>query len=165
MISRTSHSPELLEFARGLVVYEAAFAPPDQAAIATPPEPGLSAGFRVSDKLRQPLMRLAGVTGFRMLLARALTLAKARTSGLAQGQLNAVQVKPDGSLNGMNNAGSGNIGDRLPLNDNDAAVVLIAELLALLVAFVGEAFTLSLVRDVWPGFPVLETELWRKSNS
>jgi hypothetical protein len=162
MMSRTSHSPELLEFARGLVIYEAASPPPDNVANGVP---DLPAGFRVCDKLRHPLTRLAGVNGFRMLLARALTLAKARASGATQQQLNAIQVKPDGSLDSMKLAGFSNNGDRPPLNENDAAVILIAQLLALLVAFVGEVFTFSLVRDVWPGLPVLETELWRKSNS
>jgi hypothetical protein len=164
-MSRTSHSPELLEFARALVIYEAAFDPPDDAVNGTRPASGLPAGFRVCDKLRLPLTRLAGVNGFRLLLARALTLAKVRAAGVNQLQLNGVQVNPEGSLDGINTAGSGNNGDRRPSNNNDAAVILIGELLALLLAFVGESFTLSLVRDVWPGFPVLETELWRKSNS
>lgn len=150
-MSRTTHSPELLEFARGLVAYDAAFNSTEQ--------PVNGTGFRVCDKLRQPLTRLAGVTGFRMLLARALTLAKARASGMNQSQLNTLHLKPDGSFEFVTNNG-----DPLPSSSNDAALILTAELLALLVAFVGEVFTLSLVRDVWPGFPVLETELWRNTN-
>jgi hypothetical protein len=41
----------------------------------------------------RPLSTLAGVEGFRSLLARALTLAKAQVPSLA-----AVQVKADGTL-------------------------------------------------------------------
>jgi hypothetical protein len=156
LMSRTSHNPELLEFARDLVIYEAALAPADHKINGNRPAQGLPAGFRVCDKLRFPLTRLAGVAGFRLLLARALTLAKARSTGAIQLQLNGVQVNQEGSLDVIDSAGLG------PSNDNDAAVILIGELLALLVVFVGEVFTLSLVRDVWPGFPVPETELWRK---
>jgi hypothetical protein len=43
-------------------------------------------------------------------------------------------------------------------------VVLIAELLGLLTAFVGEAFTRSLVLDVWPDFPALDMEPWRERD-
>ena len=102
----------------------------------------MPAEFRVVEKLRHPLSRLAGVNGFRMLLVRALTLAKAQVPGLI-----AMQVKPDGSLEGFNDPGN-------RAEAAGAGVMLTAELLGLLAAFVGEAFTLSLVLDVWPGFPV-----------
>jgi hypothetical protein len=69
-----------------------------------------------------------------------------------------LQVKPDGSLEGLSDLGSG-------AEATDAGVVLIAELLGLLAAFVGETFTRSLVLDVWPDFPAFDTEPWRKSES
>ena len=158
-MNRTSHSPELLEVARGLVIYESALDPLHK--------PNLPAAFRVCDKLRQRLTRLAGVNGFRLLLARALTLAKTRASGGPQQLLNALRVKPDGSLDfdpscqwgrppglqpAPTPASPHTNGDNPLLNENDAAVILTVELLALLVAFVGEAFTLSLLHDIWPGF-------------
>ncbi len=143
-MSRTPPSLEIREFARRLVAHEAAGDSPAGTA--------LPAEFRVVEKLRHPLGRLAGVTGFRMLLVRALTLAKAQVPGLG-----AMRVHPDGSLDGFIDPGN-----RTPAPE--AGVMLIAELLDLLGAFVGEAFTLSLVLDVWPGFPILDTEFWRKSD-
>ena len=89
----------------------------------------------VSEKLRQPLSTLAGSSGFRSLLARALTLAKAQNP-----RLSAVQVKPDGSLEGLGREDQ----------DTEAGVLLIAQLLELLVAFIGEALTMKLVLDSWP---------------
>jgi hypothetical protein len=111
-----------------------------------PPGTDIPAAFRVAEKLRCPLSTLAGVAGFRMLLVRAMTLAKAQSPGLAS-----VQVKPDGRLEG-----SGDLGSHAEIAE--AGVVLTAELLGLLAAFVGEAFTLNLVLDVWPDFPVFNKE-------
>src|ERR1700683_4587260 len=122
--SRTTGSPEILEFAQRLVAYEATGD--------SPAGPDLPAEVRVAEKLRHPLSRLAGVNGFRMLLVRALTLAKAQVSGLSP-----VHVKPDGSLEGFSDSG-----DRAQAAE--AGVKLVAELLGLLTAFVGDAFTFSL---------------------
>jgi hypothetical protein len=143
--SRTTASPEIREFAQRLVAYEAAGS--------SPAGTDLPAELRVAEKLRHPLSRLAGVNGFRMLLVRALTLAKAQVPGLRP-----VRVKPDGSLEGFSDLGN-------RAEAAEAGVMLIAELLGLLAAFVGEAFTRSLVLDVWPDFPVFDTEPWRKSES
>jgi hypothetical protein len=54
------------------------------------------AAFGVCERLRQPLINLAGVAGFRSLLSRALTLARAEAPSL-----NAVQVAADGSLQAL----------------------------------------------------------------
>ena len=104
-------------------------------------EPAESAAFRVCAKLRRPLITLAGVAGFRSLLSRALTLASAEAPSLS-----VVQVAADGSLKGL---------DELePQIDQEQArdegAVLIAQLLGLLVTFIGEGLTLRLVQDVWP---------------
>lgn len=121
-------SPNVRDLAHGLLVYETA---QGHASGANTP-----AVFRVSEKLRRPLSTLAGTTGYRVLLARAVVLAKAQVSSL-----NGVQVNPDGSLEG--------IGE---LRDEEA-IEIVAQLLKLLVAFIGEGLTLHLVRDVWPGLP------------
>lgn len=97
----------------------------------------IPAVLRVSEKLRRPLSTLAGSAGFQSLLSRALTLAKRTSPGL-----NAVQVKPDGSLEGLNKIASGEAAE--------AGILLIAQLLELLAHFIGESLTLGLVRDVWP---------------
>jgi len=100
-----------------------------------------SVAFRVCEKLRQPLCSLAGVAGFRSLLSRALTLARAEAPSLS-----AVQVGADGSLKGLDELG--------PQRDKDMSkeggAILIAQLLGLLLLFIGEGMTLQLVQDVWP---------------
>jgi hypothetical protein len=50
----------------------------------------------VIGELRLRLIKLAGVNGFRSLLSRALTLAKAEVP-----LLNMVQIRSDGSLEGI----------------------------------------------------------------
>src|SRR5450755_47308 len=124
-MSRTSPSPKIQELAQRLLAYEAARVNPCEA--------NIPAVLRVSEKLRRSLSTLAGSSGFRSLLARALTLAKAQVPGL-----HAVQVKPDGSLEGLNDSGNGEQGAV-------AGVILIAQLLGLLVTFIGEGLMLSLV--------------------
>jgi len=100
-----------------------------------------SAAFRVCAKLSRPLITLAGVAGFRSLLSRALTLARADAPSLS-----AVQVAADGSLKGL---------DELePQIDKeqarDGGAILITQLIGLLLTFIGEGLTLRLVQDVWP---------------
>ena len=96
----------------------------------------------VSEKLRRPLSTLAGSSGFRSLLARSLTLAKAQAPALS-----AVKVKPDGSLEGLGSEDQ----------DAEAGVILIAQLLGLLVTFIGEGLVLSLVLDAWPNFTGIDS--------
>ena len=100
-----------------------------------------SAAFRVCTKLRRPLITLAGVAGFRSLLSRALTLARAEAPSLS-----VVQVAADGSLQGLD--------DLEPQIDKDQAgeggAILIAQLIGLLLTFIGEGLTLRMVQDVWP---------------
>ena len=104
-------------------------------------EPAESAAFRVCAKLRRPLITLAGVAGFRSLLSRALTLARAEAPSLS-----AVQVTADGSLKGLD--------ELKPQIDKeqarDGGAILIAQLIGLLLTFIGEGLTLRLVQDVWP---------------
>ena len=104
-------------------------------------EPTESAAFRVCEKLRRPLCSLAGVAGFRSLLSRALALARAEAPSLS-----AVQVGADGSLKGLDELG--------PQRDTDKAMeggaLLIAQLLGLLLLFIGEGLTLRLVQEAWP---------------
>jgi hypothetical protein len=144
MMGRTTPGPEIREFAQTLVAHETAGN--------SRPGTDTPAEFRVIEKLGRPLSRLAGVAGFRMLLVRALTLAKAQVPCL-----NPVQVKPDGSLEGFSDLGN-------RAEAAQAGVMLITELLGLLAAFVGEAFTRGLVLNVWPDFPAFDTEPWRKSD-
>ena len=110
-------------------------------------EPTQSAAFGVCERLRQPLITLAGLAGFRSLISRALTLARAEAPSLS-----AVQVAADGSLQGLD--------ELRPQVDADqareAGIILITQLLGLLVRVVGEAMTLQLVTsEILPDFRFL----------
>ena len=87
-----------------------------------------------------------GNGGFHALLSRALALASAEVPWLR-----AVHVKADGSLEGLDELASASW-TRMRLSR--AGVVLLAQLLGLLVAFIGENLTLRLVREVWPKLPL-----------
>ncbi len=104
-------------------------------------EPTQFAAFGVCERLRQPLITLVGVAGLRSLLSRALTLARAEAPSLS-----AVQVAADGSLKGLDELASQT--DKGQARDEGA--ILIAQLIGLLLTFIGEGLTLRLVHDVWP---------------
>jgi hypothetical protein len=94
------------------------------------------AAFRVCETLRQPLITLAGVDGFRSLLSRALTLAAAEAPSLS-----AVRVAADGSLKGLEEVRPETDAHQI----REAGVILIAQLIGLLLFFIGEGMTLRLV--------------------
>ncbi len=130
-------TPQMRDFAKRLIAYETLVN--KSSATKTP------AVFHVCEKLRPHLATLAGNGGFRALLARALALAAAEVPWLR-----AVQVNADGALEG---------GEELhaQLDPNqffEGRVVLLAQLLGLLVAFIGENLTLRLVREAWPKIPL-----------
>ena len=109
-------------------------------------EPTEFAAFGVCERLRQPLITLAGVAGFRSLLSRALTLGKAEAPSL-----NAVQVAVDGSLQGLDG-----LRPQVDVDAREAGIILITQLLGLLVRVVGEAMTLQLVTsEILPDFKFL----------
>ena len=100
----------------------------------SPPDTSVLAAARVLNGLRRPLCTLAGVNGMRVLLVRALALARAQDSALS-----VVRVEADASLAGL---------DELP--GGDAAVLLIAQLLGLLSTFIGESLMMKILLDAWP---------------
>jgi hypothetical protein len=126
-------SPETQDLARRLLAHEVA--------AGNTSERTESAAFRVCEKLRPPISALAGVAGYRSLLSRALTLARAEAPSLGT-----VHVTADGSLEVL--------GELEPQVDKDQpgedGVLLIAQLLGLFVDFIGAALTLRLVQDVSP---------------
>ena len=133
--------PQTRDLAERLIAYESAAGKTS--------EPSKLAAFRVCETLRQPLCSLAGVAGFRSLLSRALTLARAEAPSLS-----AVQIAPDGSLQGLD--------DLRPEIDTDqareAGVILITQLIGLLLFFMGEGLTLRLViSEVLPHLRFLPT--------
>ena len=101
--------------------------------------------FLVGEKLRLHLTALMGNVGYRALLSRALALANAEVPWL-----HAVHVKANGSFGGLDELGP-QVG---PETIAEGSVVLLAQLLGLLVAFIGGNLTLRLVREMWPKIPL-----------
>ena len=107
------------------------------------------ASLRVYEKLRQSLGEFAGAAAFASLASRALALAKPEVPSLVEAQISA-----DGSLRGV-----GEFEPHIDIDKNQArddqaderGVVLIARLLGLLLDFLGEALTISLLKVKWPG--------------
>jgi hypothetical protein len=126
-------SRETRDLAQCLIDYEAAAGDAS--------EPKKSAGIRVCEKLRLPLSAIVGVADYRLLLSRALTLAR-----LEAPCLSAVQVTTDGSLQDLAEAGP----QIDPERGGEGGVILLAQLLGLFLTFFGAALTLQLVEDVTP---------------
>jgi hypothetical protein len=130
-------TPKMREFAKRLIAYEIKS---NRSA-----ETKTAAVFLVSEKLRLHLTALMGNVGFRALLSRALALANAEVPWL-----HAVRVKADGSFGGLHGPGA-QVG---PEQLAEGSVVLLAQLLGLLVTFIGGSLTLGLVREMWPKIPL-----------
>jgi hypothetical protein len=131
--------PQTRDLAQRLLAYENAAGKTS--------EPTEFAAFRVCERLRQPVITLAGVASFRSLLSRALTLARAEAPSFS-----AVQVAADGSLQGLDQLRQQVDADQA----REAGIILISQLLGLLVRVVGEAMTSQLVTsEILPDFRFL----------
>ncbi len=129
-------NPKLRNFARHLIIHEAKILEP---AGSHPP-----AAFPVVEKLRPHLAILMGRIGFRSLLARALALAGAEVPWLRN-----LHLKPDGMLPRVDELAA----PVVPADRFEGQVVLVAQLLGLLVAFIGENLTFRLVAEALPKLP------------
>jgi hypothetical protein len=112
-------------------------------------DPAESATLRVYEKLRQGLGEFAGVAGFQSLASRALVLARKEAPILS-----AVQVTANGALQGLGEIEHQFDIDKVQAGEfpaGEGETILIARLLGLLLLFLGEALTLSLLRVTWPG--------------
>lgn len=123
-----SPSPSIRDSARRLLAAEAA----NQSVT----DPRIHEAVRVCETLRVSLTRFIGADGFTSLLRRAMVLAREEVP-----ELHDVRQKADGSLEGL---------EELAAGPCDAAVAIIAHLLALLVTFIGEPITVRLVSESWP---------------
>jgi hypothetical protein len=136
-------TPQVRDFAERLIAYETRG---NQSSATKIP-----ATFHVCEKLGQHLSILTGNAGFRALLSRALALANSEVPWLR-----AVQVKADGSLDGLEELRA------QPQLDPDefleGQIVLLTQLLGLLVAFIGANLTVSLVREAWPKVSLKELD-------
>ncbi len=133
--------PASRDLARRLLARESAREKNPGRGLAAAPVPPAA---RVCDKLRTVLTTFAGVAGFRSLLTRALTLAATHTPELKE-----VTVNADGSLSGLDSVESG----KKKSAPQEWEEVLVAQLLDLLVTFVGEGLMHQLVRQAWPDLP------------
>ena len=132
---------QTLDLAQRLVAHESA--------AGKTAEPTKFAASRICETLRQPVCALAGVAGFRSLLSRALTLAKAEAPSLS-----AVQVAADGSLQGLDELDTQIDQDQA----REVGAILIAQLIGLLLFYIGEGVTLRLViSEVLPHLGFLPT--------
>ena len=138
----TQATPQMRELARCLIAFDAT---------ATKSSPSQNSDtFQVCEKLRPQLVTLVGNEAFRALLAHALALATAEIP-----ELRAMHVKPDGTLEMSEEIHAQVKADKF----FEGRVVLVAQLLALLEAFIGENLTLRLVREVWPKVAARDLDL------
>ena len=128
-------TPKVHQLARRLIEYETE--------ITTPVHEGdhNSPAFRVCEKFRPSLSRLAGAAGFRSLLSRALALA-----GNEVRWLKAIHIAADGSLEGLDET----LVHVSPREIGQGEIELVAQLIGLLVMFIGEELVLQLLLDAWP---------------
>lgn len=92
----------------------------------------------VFEGLHEHLARLVGVLGWRTLLARSLKLARAELPALDR-----IEVRADGTIAGL----AGAFAAWSPEETLVAATALLAQVIDLLAAFVGEDLAIHLVND------------------
>jgi len=114
------------------------------------------AAFPVTDKLSPHLATLMGKGGVRALLARALVLATAEVPWLSAGHVNA-----DGDLEGLDAVRA----DFDPAQFLEGRVILLAQLLGLLVAFIGPGLTSRLMGEIWPQVPLKDRDFGKETDS
>ena len=134
-------TPGMRDLAHRLLMYEAS--------VGKNSEPIESPTLRVYEKLRQGLGEFAGVAGFQSLASRALALARTEAPSLS-----AARISADGALEGLGEIEHQMNTDRDRATEyaaGEGGIILISRLLGLLLVFLGEALTLSLLRVTWPG--------------
>lgn len=120
-----------------------------------PAEPSGPAVFRTVEKLRAYLSMLMGRSGCEALFARALVRALAEVPSLS-----AVRVIADGELEGLPEAYA-MLGAH---GFADGEVAMLAQIIGLLVAFIGPALTLRLLRQLWPDLTFNEADFSNTSH-
>jgi hypothetical protein len=140
-------TPQMRSIAERLIVFETLrnASPEAAAAIASP----------VMDKLRPHLATLLGSGGVRALVGRSLALATTEVPWLR-----AVQVDTTGNLEGL----AALRAQLDPAEFLEGRVVLLAQLLGLLVAFIGPSLTSRLVGEVWPQVPPKDRDFRKEQD-
>ncbi len=135
-------TPQLRRFAERLIAFDARGKESSGAK-------GLAV-LPVCETLRPHLATLMGTAGVRSLLSRALAVTRDE-----EDCLNAVAIDTDSCLQVVN-ATDVQAG---PEQFAGAGVVLLAQLLGMLVAFIGAKLTLQLVREAWPTLKIDASDL------
>lgn len=105
------------------------------------PKSDLDAAIKVCERLSKPFSRLAGPAGYASFLSRSLALAKLELPGIGK-----LGIGKDGSLIRCNPPSQ----QQSDVEDTATGLVLIRTLLGLLVTFIGEPLTLTVLLDAWP---------------
>ena len=127
--------PNMRELARQLLALET------QGGI--DPDDRARAAVQVCHTLRVALSRLVGPDGFAALLRRTLAVARREVPALGS-----IHIQSDGDL-----AGFEPLAAATPDHGSEAAIAIAANLLGLLVTFIGERLTRQIVREAWPDAP------------
>ena len=98
----------------------------------------------VINKLRPLLATFMGRAGYHALILRALVLAREEVPWLSD-----VTLTADGSLENFAQLADKQKSDEV----THGSEVLLAHLISLLVAFIGEILTLRLIHELWPELP------------
>ncbi|MDB5475392.1 MAG: hypothetical protein JWP49_903 [Phenylobacterium sp.] len=114
-----------------------------------------AATFPVTDKLRPHLATLVGKGGVRALLARALVLATAEVTWLSAAHVNA-----EGDIEGLDAVRA----DLDPAQFLEGRVILLAQLLGLLVAFIGPGLVSRLISEIWPQVPLKDRDFGKEDD-
>lgn len=133
LVEMSLATPQLRHFAKQLIAYEAEADP--QSAQEGP------IAFSVIDKLSPHFITLMGNYGFQVMLARALAQAGEEVTWLRK-----IGVNNEGLFCQLSELKEPMAAEIL----FEGKVVFIACVLEQLITFLGESFTLRMLRDVWP---------------
>lgn len=109
------------------------------------PEALAAAIDRAAARLRGRLAGLVGQHGYAALCGRAVRLAQREAPHLAGVTYDA---RPPGGLRGTHEFVLANAGD--PAAAGDALASILAQLIGLLIAFIGQDLTVRLIHETWP---------------
>jgi hypothetical protein len=122
----------------------------------SPSETNAAAAFHVCEALHGHMAIFVGNSAFRAFLAHALALTKAEAPWLGE-----MRLQADGTLEGLKELQA----QLDPQKLSEGGIVLLAQLLGLLVAFIGERLTLRMVNEVWPKFALKDLDSWNENRN
>lgn len=133
-----------------------------EAATGESAEPSVPHALRVFDRLRVAMSQFAGSEGFVSLMRRALAMARRDVPAVQH-----LTLDRNGSLEGFAKLlaphSPGHTAGQHEDAGTEAAVEVMTNLLGLLVVFVGDGFTIKLVRDCWPDASLNQLQ-WRSTE-